>query len=93
MYLFIVDTIGEPVTRRRVFLLVYVHSSPEHYAKRLLLRQTWANPNLYDQPWEDIRLVFFIGRRSADSGVLDQAVRLEATQFRDIVVVIWYVHY
>jgi len=74
-----------------VFLLVYVHSAPGNYAKRLLLRQTWANPSLYDdQHWQDIRVVFLIGRRSTDSGVLDQAVRLEATQFRDIVVVIRY---
>ena len=69
------------MTRRRVFLLAYVHSAPEHYVKRLLLRQTWAKPLLYDR---DIRLAFFVGRRSADSFV-EQAVRLEATQFKDII--------
>jgi len=69
------------VTRRRLFLLVYVHSTPERYVQRLLLRQTWAKPRLYDL---DIRLAFFIGRRSRDP-VLDEAVRLEAGQFGDIV--------
>jgi len=69
------------VVRRRPFLLVYIHSAPEHYVHRLLLRQTWARPSLYDR---DIRVVFFVGRRSTDS-VLQQAVRLEAAQFRDIV--------
>ena len=64
-----------------MFLLVYVHSAPEHYVKRLLLRQTWAKPSLYDL---DIRLAFFIGRRLGDS-LLDQAMRLEAAQFGDIV--------
>ena len=72
---------GEPVTRRRVFLLVYVHTAPERYAQRLLLRQTWAKPNLYDL---DIRLAFFVGRRPKDP-VLEQAVRLEAAQFRDMI--------
>ena len=77
----ILRLLGEPVTRRRVFLLVYVHSAPDHYVKRLLLRQTWAKPLLYDL---DIRLAFFVGRRSGDS-VLEQAVRLEAAQFGDII--------
>jgi len=72
---------GERVTRRRVFVLVYVHSAPEHYVQRLLLRQTWANPRLYDH---DIRIAFFVGRRSRDA-VMEQAVRLEAAQFGDII--------
>jgi len=79
--IFLLLLLGEPVSRRRVFLLVYVHSAPEHYAKRLLLRQTWAKPRLYDF---DIRIAFFVGRRAGDA-VLDQAVHLEATQFGDII--------
>ena len=73
--------LGEPVIRRRVFLLVYVHSAPEHYVQRLLLRQTWAKQSLYDL---DVRIVFFVGRRHAER-VLEQAVQLEAKQFGDII--------
>lgn len=65
----------------RTFLLVYVHSDPANYMKRLLLRQTWAQPKLYELP---IRIVFFVGVRSKDP-TIEQAVQLESDNFHDIV--------
>ena len=58
-----------------------MHSAPEHYDKRLLLRQTWANTRLYDR---DVRVAFFVGRRHANPQ-LELAVQLEASQFGDII--------
>jgi hypothetical protein len=49
--------------------------------KRLLLRQTWVRPGLYDLP---VRFAFFIGLRSNDA-TLNQAVQLESDHFQDVI--------
>ena len=32
---------------RKLFLLIYVHTAPEHFENRNLLRQTWLNTTMY----------------------------------------------
>jgi hypothetical protein len=66
---------------QRIFLFVYIHSAPENYMKRLLLRQTWMRPSLYDLP---VRFAFFVGLRSNDS-TINQAVQLESDHFQDVI--------
>ena len=73
-----------------VFLLVYVHSAPENYVRRLMLRGTWAarerSSDVSAAPI--VRVVFVMGRhrgRSGDDLLVQEAVELEAEQFGDIV--------
>jgi len=70
-----------PAGRSHIFLFVYIHTAPENYMKRLLLRQTWVQTSLYNLP---VRFAFFLGSRSADA-IMDQAVQLEADHFHDII--------
>jgi Galactosyltransferase len=69
------------IRRLRIFLFVYIHSAPENYMKRLLLRQTWVRPTLYNLP---VRFAFFVGIRSNDPAV-NQAVQLESDHFHDVI--------
>jgi beta-1,3-galactosyltransferase 1 len=64
-----------------VFLLVYVHTAPLHHKKRMLIRDTWGNPQNY--PDTTVRLVFMLGK-TADKSTQD-LVSLESERYRDIV--------
>ncbi len=57
---------------RRVFLLVYVHSAPEHFARRTLIRATWGDPKYYSP--KVMRLVFVLGMTDEWRGDLAEAL-------------------
>ena len=62
-----------------VFLLIYVHSGPENFKRRMSLRETWAKRSFF----RDIRLVFMMGK-SIDFKTT-QKLRLESNIYGDIV--------
>ena len=64
-----------------VKLLIYVHSDPEHSERRMRLRETWANQNLFLD--KRVRTVFFIGHPSKPE--TQNAVRAENTTYGDII--------
>lgn len=62
-----------------LFLLVYVHSAPGNFKKRLTIRQTWASRSLF----EDVQIIFVMGV-SKQAGV-NELLKLEADLYGDIV--------
>lgn len=63
-----------------IFVVVYVHSAPDHHKRRMVIRQTWGNVRQYPV---DVRVVFFTGS-PATSGV-QRAMAFEAEQYGDMV--------
>lgn len=63
-----------------VFVVVYVHSAPSHYKRRMVIRQTWGDAKQYT---DNIRVVFFAG--SGSSSGVERALAFEAEQYGDIV--------
>lgn len=72
---------GDPV-----FLLVYVHTAPDHYKRRTVIRQTWGNMMQYKDP---IRVVFFMGVSNLgyelNSTSAQKALYFEEEQYQDLV--------
>ncbi|CAF2715251.1 unnamed protein product [Rotaria sp. Silwood2] len=62
-----------------VYLLVYVHSGPTNYQRRVVIRETWATRTLFP----DLRLVFMIGK-TLDNNVM-KAIEYENALYHDIV--------
>lgn len=66
-----------------IFLLVYVHSAPSHSDRRLVIRHTWANVNLYRQYADVIvRVIFVVGLSDIAT---NQAMAVEAQQYGDVI--------
>lgn len=64
-----------------IFLLVYVHTAPEHHKRRTAIRETWGNPlNFKDII---IKLVFLMGRPKEQN--IQDALALENEAYGDIV--------
>jgi hypothetical protein len=62
-----------------VYILVYVHSGPTNYQRRIVIRETWATQILFP----DLRLVFMIGK-TLDENVM-KAIAYENEIYQDIV--------
>ena len=62
-----------------VYILVYVHSGPSNYQRRVVIRETWASRALFP----DLRLVFMIGK-TLDKNIM-KAIEYEYQMYRDIV--------
>lgn len=62
-----------------VYILVYVHSGPSNYQRRVVIRETWASRILFPE----LRLVFMIGQ-TLDKNVM-KAIEYENEMYRDIV--------
>ena len=60
-------------------LLVYVHTSPGNFKRRLSIRETWARRSMF----HDIRLVFMMG--STDETKINERLLLEFEYYNDIV--------
>ena len=70
-----------------VFLVVYVHSSADHFQRRDVIRRTWGNVAQYDGV--DVRRVFVLGRPSSAASPnatrLQRRIVAESTEHGDIV--------
>jgi hypothetical protein len=62
-----------------IFLLVYVHSAPANFKRRLSMRETWAKRSLF----RDMRLVFMMG--SVVDPKINERLLLENGLYKDIV--------
>jgi hypothetical protein len=62
-----------------VYILVYVHSGPTNYQRRIVIRETWATRTLFP----DLRLVFMIGK-TLDQNIM-KAIQYENELYQDIV--------
>jgi hypothetical protein len=73
-------------SKDEVFLLVYVHTAPDHYKRRTVIRQTWGNMLQYTDP---IRVVFFMGVSNLGSELnstsAQKALYFEQGQYQDLV--------
>ena len=64
-----------------VFLIVYVHTAPDHYKRRMVIRQTWGRAEYYDLK---VRVVFIMGY-TYNKPEVQQALLFEAEQYHDLV--------
>ena len=62
-----------------IFLLVYVHSAPVNFKRRLSIRETWARRSMF----RDIRLVFMMGK--VNDAKINERLLLENAVYKDIV--------
>jgi hypothetical protein len=62
-----------------VYILVYVHSGPSNYQRRVVIRETWSTRTLFS----DLRLVFMIGK-TLDKNLM-KAIEYENEIYQDIV--------
>ncbi len=62
-----------------VYIVVYVHSGPANYQRRMVIRETWSTQILFP----DLRLVFMIGKTLDQS--LMKAIEYENEIYQDIV--------
>jgi hypothetical protein len=78
-------------SKSKVFLLVYVHSTPGNFKRRLGIRETWARRSLFP----DIRLVFMIGipnvtttdykQSQFNLDEINEMIQMESSLYGDIV--------
>lgn len=67
-----------------IFLLVYVHSAPAHFKKRMSIRETWGNGRNFQDVV--IKVIFLCGIIPTDEGhSVQDALLLEADTYGDIV--------
>ena len=67
-----------------IFLIIYIHTAPSHYKRRMVIRETWGNPKFYSDL--HVRLVFVMGQgvNETSSGSQD-GLMFESEQYHDIV--------
>jgi len=65
-----------------VYILAYVHTAPDHYKRRVVIRQTWGDSSNYDVV---IRVVFVMGWTAGSDHDVQRALEFEAAQYGDIV--------
>ena len=69
------------VCKEKLFVLAYIHTAPDHYKRRMVIRQTWGNPKYYTDL--KMRIVFVMGK--TDRQDIQDALEFEAEQYHDIV--------
>jgi hypothetical protein len=75
---------GRICSNQNVFLLVYVHTAPENYKKRLTIRETWSQRHLFS----NVRIVFITGVSSHSDK--NEILKLESNLYRDIIQLVHY---
>lgn len=73
--------ICKPFNNQPVFLLVYVHSAPYNFKRRLSLRETWTRRSMF----RDMRLVFMMGNTEETDEKTRELLKLEYEIYKDIV--------
>ena len=67
-----------------VFLLVYVHTAPRNWKRRMMIRQTWGDVRQYTQ--HVVRVVFVLGTSTTDGWPnISESLALENDLYHDIV--------
>ena len=70
-----------------VFLLIYIHTAPDHYSRRSLIRSTYGNYESYEdfEGMRKVRLIFVMGLPSESNAAQQSALKEEASLYGDIV--------
>lgn len=63
-----------------LLVLIYVHSAPDNFKRRVAIRETWAKHSIF----KNIRLVFMLGLNKNNLKV-QQLIRLESNVYNDLV--------
>ena len=74
------DTTDQLETTEQLFAIIYVHSAPENFNRRLLIRNTWGNCSSSKYT---CRLVFFLGLPGKQG--VEEAIQIEADMYKDVV--------
>jgi len=64
-------------------LLVVVISAAENFAKRDLIRNTWAGPNFVDVGW--IQIIFLVGANLREDKIIQERLQKENVEYEDLV--------
>lgn len=62
-----------------IFLLIYVHTTPKNFKRRLSIRETWARRSMF----RDVRIVFMMGK--TEEKQTKNLIELEQNTYNDIV--------
>ncbi len=62
------------------FIFIYVFTSVKSFAKRQLIRETWANKSLLD-----FNLVFIIGKYLKENATITKLLEIEQNKYNDLV--------
>ena len=68
-----------------IYIIAYVHTAPQHYKRRIVIRHTWGDSSYYDI---QIRVVFVMGLAADDVNAsydVQRALEFEAARYGDIV--------
>ena len=76
---YVINPEGRICSKENVFLLVYVHTSPENYKRRVTIRETWSQKHLFT----NVRIVFFTGLSLRTEA--NDMLKLESSLYKDIV--------
>lgn len=70
-----------------VFLLIYIHTSTDHYSRRALIRSTYGNYEAYEEfeGMKKVRLIFVMGMPSEANAAQETALKEESSLHNDIV--------
>ena len=75
-FIFLINP-GEIICAKEIFLLVYVHSSPTNYKKRVAIRETWSHM------FKDMRVVFMLG--DTKNEVVTSLLKYEYSLYNDLI--------
>jgi len=68
------------------FLVIYVHSAPQHRGRRRIVRSTWGNVTRWTSATAGVKLRFIMGRSGNSSyDVQRRALAVEQAEFGDLV--------
>ena len=63
------------------FLVTFIHTAPDHYKRRMLIRETWGNPKNFKNVVT--KLIFLMG--STTNNKIQESLHYESDRFGDIV--------
>lgn len=71
--------ICKPVDDNKIFVVVYVHTAPGNFKRRLSIRETWSKRSMF----RDMRIVFCMG--ATNDFKTNEMLKLEVGLYNDIV--------
>lgn len=69
---------------KKILVLAVVMISASFFEKRQVIRSTWANTQLLDDPLYDLRVIFAVGWWRNETSGVNEKIRKEAERFNDI---------
>ncbi|KAL7734233.1 hypothetical protein ACLKA6_011901 [Drosophila palustris] len=76
---------AQPPCEPHIQALILVHTAPRNAEKRALIRQTWGNPHMTNNPNSPLRVVFLLGAVNRTEQQLQHSLSLENVRHGDMV--------